>query len=116
MRKALLALMSGLAVAACASSGSRPAADQPPTVLEVDNMSVQDMTLYVFQTSGVRRRLGLATAHTTTHFVIPSIMVFGITGLRFQADPIGGNALPATREVTVSPGDTIVWMIPPIGR
>lgn len=86
---------------------------QPTTVLEVDNQAGLDMTIYVVPTSGARQRLGMATAHTRTRITIPSRLIFGLTPLRFMADPIGGSATPVTQEITVQPGDTVVLQIPP---
>ena len=96
---------------ACGPARARSPAELP-AVLEVENNAANDMNIYVVQTSGARNRLGTSTAHTTQWFRIPSRLIFGATPLRFQADPIGGNRLPVTQEITVVPGDTVVWRIP----
>jgi hypothetical protein len=98
------------ALAACATTKNvRP--DQPVTILEVDNQSVLDMTIYVYR-SQERIRIGTATGLATSHIKIPSNLIFGPTSLRFLADPIGANRLPITEEISVSPGDTIQMTIP----
>ena len=101
-----------LLAVACGPSRAR-SPGEPPAVLEVDNASGLDMNVYVVQTSGARNRIGTSTAHTRQWFRIPDRLIFGATPLRFQADPIGGNRLPVTQEITVAPGDTVVWRIPP---
>jgi len=106
----ILATVSGLV--GCAKQRSRQPAE-PPAVLEVDNQNALDMNIYVVQTSGARQRLGTAVAHTVAHFRIPARLLFGITPLRFQADPIGGRLRPYSEEITVEPVDTVVLRIPP---
>ena len=69
------------------------------------------MTIFVLE--GSRRiRLGTATGVSTTVLRIPDNLLFGITALRFQTDPIGGNATPATYEIGVRQGDEVILIIP----
>jgi len=96
----------------CAKQTTRQPAE-PPVVLQVDNQNGLDMNIYVVETSGARQRLGTAVAHTVANFRIPARLIFGITPLRFQADPIGAGARPFTEQITVEPGDTVVFRIPP---
>lgn len=107
-------LFLGLAVAglivACATT-KNVRSDQPPTILEVDNQSNLDMNIYVYRGSE-RVRLGTAGGLSTSHLKIQPDLIFGPTALRFLADPIGGNRLPITEEITVSPGDTVQMRIP----
>jgi hypothetical protein len=109
-RIATLVLVAGLA--AC-SGQSEPQEPQPETTLEVDNQARLDMNIYVVRGGGTRQRLGTATAHTRTTFVIPARLIFGLTPLRFQADPIGARRAPVSREITVEPGDRVSLIIPP---
>lgn len=114
MHRLLTGLFAALALtAACGGGQPENASPQEATVLEVDNQNSLDMNVYVVRTSGARERLGTATAHTRSRFNIPSRLIFGITPLRFQADPIGGRAAPVSQEITVQPGDTVVLRIPP---
>lgn len=101
------------AVAFCASGprSGRPDDDEV-TRLRVDNQSSLDMNIYVLR-GAQRIRLGTSTAHLTTRFTIPADLIFGITSLRFLADPIGSTRTPVTDEIAVSPGDEIVLTIPP---
>jgi hypothetical protein len=100
-------------VSACGARSAESGEPEPATVLEVDNQATLDMTIYVVRSSGARERLGMATAHSRTRLRIPSRLMFGLTPLRFMADPIGGSATPVTQEITVQPGDTVVLQIPP---
>ncbi|MGH7501874.1 MAG: hypothetical protein ACREL7_08970 [Longimicrobiales bacterium] len=86
---------------------------QQETTLEVDNQAGLDMTIYVVTDAGARTRLGTAIAHVRSWFRIPDRLIFGLTPLRFQADPIGGNRAPVSQQITVQPGDTVVLRIPP---
>ena len=84
----------------------------PPTYVKVENRAYLDMTIYVYRSSQ-RIRLGVANGNTTTKMLIPANLIFGSTGLRFQADPIGANRQPVSQEINVSPGDEVVLTIPP---
>lgn len=101
-----------LVVAACGQP-SQTGEPQPRTTLEVDNQASLDMTIYVIRSGGTRERLGTSTAHTRMTFTIPARLLFGLTPLRFQADPIGSDRAPVTQEITVEPGDNIRLVIPP---
>lgn len=107
-----LAALVLLGLVACSQQGE-PREPQPRTTLEVDNQANLDMNIYVVRSSGARERLGTATAHTRTTFTIPERLIFGLTPLRFMADPIGGSRTPVSQEITVQPGDNIVLRIPP---
>jgi len=84
--------------------------DQAPTVVEVDNQGVLDMTVYVMR-GAERVRLGIAGGLKKTALTLPTSIVFGPTTLRFIADPIGANRNSVSDEITVSAGDTVTWML-----
>ncbi|MDQ6769237.1 MAG: hypothetical protein M3Z54_04550 [Gemmatimonadota bacterium] len=104
-----------LALAACSaySRGSASTDQNAPTVLQVDNQGFLDMNVYAARSSQ-RTRLGNAAGNRKTNFVIPKMLIAGLTPLRFIADPIGGNRPSVSQEITVAPGDTVVLVIPPI--
>jgi hypothetical protein len=103
-----------LAVTACNGFSRGPASPQGgTTVLQVDNQGFLDMNVYALRSSQ-RVRLGSANGNTKTNLTIPSDLIFGLTPLRFLADPIGGNRASVSQEITVAPGDTVVMTIPPI--
>jgi hypothetical protein len=101
-----------LLIAAGCASRTRTQTPAGPTILEVENQTTLDMSVYVLR-NGTRERLGSVTAKMTQWFTIPERLLFGLTALRFQTDPVGGGADPVTHEITVIPGDTIVLRIPP---
>lgn len=114
-RLALVAAVGSGSLAAGCMPGTDPeTAAEPaePAYLRVENRAFLDMTIYVFRSSQ-RMRLGQATGNSTTRFRIPDNLLFGATGLRFQADPIGGSRTPVSQEISVSPGDEVTLMIPP---
>jgi hypothetical protein len=84
-----------------------------PTVVQVDNQGFLDMTVYAARSSQ-RIRLGIATGNGKTNFTIPTVLISGLTPLRFIADPIGGNRASVSQEITVAPGDTVVLTIPSV--
>ena len=83
------------------------------TVVRVDNLAFNDMTIYVLRGGAQRIRLGLAGGNRTTVLPIPAYLITIPTPLRFIADPIGGNRGPVSSEITVNPGDEVVLQIPP---
>lgn len=98
------------ALAGCATSHNLRET-QPQTTLMVENQATLDMTVYVLRGSE-RIRLGIATALRSTQLRIPPDLIFGSTSLRFLADPIGANRLPASEEIIVNPGDIVSMTIP----
>ena len=84
----------------------------PATSVRVENEAFLDMNIYVYSGSS-SYRLGTVTGHSSAIFVIPKHILFGSTPLRFRADPIGGQRLPFTEEITVVPGDQVTLRIPP---
>jgi len=94
------------------AAGRRQAAATPRTTVSVENQALLDMTIYVI--SGSQRiRLGTARGLNTTELTIPPSIVFGVSTLRFQADPIGGSRTPVSETISVSEGDEVVLRIPP---
>lgn len=105
-----------LVLAAC--GGAQAPAGQPvPTgsataVLQVENMTFVDLSMYVLLDNR-RERLGRATANTTTKFPIPPAMVGSGRELQFITDPVGPRREAVSRRVQVAPGDTVFFRIGP---
>lgn len=113
-RSHALGLILVLVLTACGGGpGPGETGAEAPTTLEVDNRSNFDMTVYALSESGARTRLGMVTAHTTMELEIPSRLIFGISEMRFQADPVGATAEPVTQSISIQAGDTVVMTIPP---
>ena len=113
-RTVFLVTIVTLALSACnpmarGSGGTRNA----PAAVRIDNQSFSDMTVYALR-SAQRVRLGLAPGHASTVFTVPSVLMTGLTPLRFIADPIGGARPSVSEEITVAPGDSVTLTIPPL--
>ena len=113
-RAVLVALVGGLALTgACLGSGQQEQVEPiAPTYVRVENRAYLDMNVYVYR-SAQRIRLGTTSGNSIARYVIPANLLFGATPLRFQADPIGASRKPISEEVSVSPGDEVVLVIPP---
>lgn len=111
-RRAFLTLLClALPLGAC-SRTPRPLGDGDLTMLRVENQAFLDMTIYVVF-RGQRLRLGTAGGNRTTMLSLKSLNITGVETMRFIADPIGGNRLPTSDDILVSPGDVVTLTIPP---
>ena len=106
------ALMIAPLTACPRTTRTTPGTGEQPTWVRVENQSVTDATIYVWQSS-VRLRLGVVNGVSTQTIQLPRSVVFGPTALRFQVDFLAGSRSPITETVTVVPGDTVVMQIPP---
>ena len=104
-------------LAGCRSGGAKAEDEQGPvqlrTTLTVENRSFLDMNVFVLR-GGQRVRLGMAGGNRKSQFVIPPNLIFGATQLRFIADPIGANRLPVSDDISVTEGDDVQLIIPPV--
>jgi hypothetical protein len=105
-------LLTALLACGALKRGTDTANLNGPTVVQVDNQGFLDMTIYAAR-SAQRVRLGTAVGNSKTNFNIPTVLMSGLTPLRFVADPIGGRRNSVSEEITVAPGDTVVLTIPP---
>jgi hypothetical protein len=118
MNRRLLALVLGIAVAGSSACMHRSAAQEardaiaPHTFVKVENQAFLDANVYVIA-GGQRQRLGTASGAGTKTFEIPRSIMFGPTQLSFLIDFIGSQRTPISEAIIVSPGDTVVLMIPP---
>jgi hypothetical protein len=113
----MASLMLALAIASLGCHARRPPRNvddgQQQTTIDVQNDGFNDMTVHVIS-GGARTRLGIAPGNKTTTFTIPAYLVSSTTFLRFVCDPIGGDQLPVTEEIDVSPGDQLVLIVNPV--
>jgi hypothetical protein len=99
---------------ACARSTSMSATSEQ-TVLRVENQGFDDMNIFVLPEGSTRIRLGTATGKTNVHFTLPqNVVPRGVRTLRFIAAPIATVRGDVSDEILVTPGDTVVLIIPPI--
>ena len=113
---ALVIAMSMTLTAACAHTShvsDQEAQEQEPTVLKVENQGFPDMNIFVLAESSNRVRLGTVTGTSNAYFTLPSYLIRGIRELRFQALPIATTRGPLSQSIMVTPGDTVVLVIPP---
>ena len=103
-----------LSIVACSTMAPGPGGIEldDATAVKVDNRGYTDMTVYVARGSQ-RQRLGLAPGNSVTVFTLPRNLVSPAAPLRFIADPIGSSRASVSEEITVSPGDTVMMIIPP---
>ena len=112
LRSALfLAAIAG-AVVGCGASRS-PVDSAERSTLAVDNRAFTDMTIYLVESGGSRRRLGLATGLSTTVFTIPATVVGRGRELQFYVDPVGSDRTGTSNSLYVTPGQRVVLTIPP---
>lgn len=112
--RALFSTLLLLAVAtstACSRNPPPPIDPDATTVLRVENQAFLDMNVYVVYL-GQRVRVGTAPGTRTSNFTL-RLRIRTTEMLRFIADPIGGNRLPISEEIMVTPGDVITLTIPP---
>lgn len=111
IRHGLIAAIS-LTLAFCgrtASTGTPEPDGQ--TYLVVENQSTLQVTVYVLR-GAQRQRIGTAAALRTTRLRIPDNLVFGVTSLRFEVDPLGSADTPISEQITVVAGEEIRLRIP----
>jgi hypothetical protein len=114
MRRVVLAVMVAAGLMGCARSSAMSATDGASTVLRVENQGFADMNIFVLPEGSLRQRLGTATGKTTAHFTLPkNVVPSGVRALRFVAAPIATPRGEVSDEIVVTPGDTVVLIIPP---
>jgi hypothetical protein len=109
-----LTVLASIALAAAFCGRTAPPGSAEPTeqaILVVDNQSTLQVTVYVLR-DAQRQRLGIANALTTTRLRIPDSLVFGLTSLRFEVDPLGSRQTPISTPITVAPGEEVRLVIP----
>jgi len=99
--------------AACARSSHMPEEAPQRTVLKVENQGFPDMNVFVLPEGSSRLRLGTVTGNTNGYFTLPDHLIRGTRELRFQALPIATQRGPISQSIIVTPGDTVVLVIPP---
>ena len=118
MKNRLFAVLLGAAVAATSACMHRTPAQEaadaaaPRTFVRVENQAFLDANVFVIA-GGQRQRLGLTTGAGRQTFAIPRGIMFGTTQLSFLIDFIGSQRTPISDQISVTPGDTVVLLIPP---
>ena len=108
-----IALMTFVAACGRSLSSAQPSPESR-TVLRVDNQGFADMNIFVLPEASSRIRLGTAIGKSNQLFVLPQNVVrSGVRSLRFIAAPIATPRGEVSDEILVTPGDTLVLIIPP---
>ncbi|HEX9565644.1 MAG TPA: hypothetical protein VF981_16815 [Gemmatimonadaceae bacterium] len=110
-RTAHLLVIAGLILSAPACSARRGVVDESArTTLTVRNDHWLDHNIFLLR--GTERvRMGTARGLATTRLTIPSEYVFGLTSLRFLADPVGSQATAFSENVLVAAGEEVQMII-----
>jgi hypothetical protein len=78
--------------------------------IRVVNRNRIDVMVYVGH-DGVRSRLGLATASTSTQFTLPMRMLGAGHEYRLIGDPLGVRIVITTETLFARPGDDVIWSL-----
>jgi hypothetical protein len=111
--KAALCVSTMAFVLGCTVGRPRAGVASEAATVAVDNRGFSDMTIYVSESPGSRRRLGLATGVSTSVFTIPSNIVGNGRELMFIVDPIGSSRTGTSNSMYVQPGQRVTLTIPP---
>lgn len=110
--------VAAVVLAACASRRAPPAATGPGAIaparagipLRVENHHHGDVTVFVVR-GGIRQRLGLVTAATTTRFTIPSRFAADGAGFALLARAVGGTTSTRSDNVVPQSRQLVVWTL-----
>jgi hypothetical protein len=78
--------------------------------IHVVNRNRIDVMVYVSH-EGIRNRLGLAVASTTTEFMVPLRTLGAGREYRLVGDPLGVRILITTETLFGQPGDEVTWQL-----
>lgn len=121
-RRCAILLVSVAAMLMSACHHSRPAGDptradplievQGEIAIHVINRNWTDVMVYISH-GGVRSRLGLAVASTTTHFTV-QLRSLGAGGeYSLQGHPLGVLTVISTETLAGHDGDEVTWQLEP---
>jgi hypothetical protein len=107
-----------LGMVALPFSSCHPALPSPGPVEEVPgeisihvvNRNRIDVMVYLSH-DGIRNRLGLATASTTTDFTLPLRMLGAGREYRLIGDPLGVRIAITTETLFARAGDEVIWSL-----
>lgn len=113
---AVATLLFSIVAAGCHRGGftNAPAGTTGVVGLTVQNQNFYDMDVYVVS-EGLATRVGDVTGNSTGRFTLdPSF--FPSNELRIIATPVGGNGRASSGQLTVAPGQTIVFTVAAVLR
>jgi hypothetical protein len=109
---ASLAVVMMVSASACAVALPNPfdRSGSNDVFLRVENHNWSDMTIFVVR-GGARARLGNVTTTQTRTFRLPQDFSTPGLGMAFEADPLGSARVFRSHEISVSGGETWVWVL-----
>ncbi|HEY8766104.1 MAG TPA: hypothetical protein VIP09_02385 [Dehalococcoidia bacterium] len=115
-RYALFLTVAAMSLAACHPTP----ADVIPVIEDAGEISIHvvnrnwiDVTVYISHSGGIRSRLGLAVASTTTDFIVPLRILGAGREYRLLGDPLGLSIVISTETLVGQPGDEVTWQLEP---
>jgi len=112
LTRAFLLIGGVTALASCGPQQAESVDPRTTSYVEVRNQSVFAMTIYVLR-GATRVRLGTVSPSSTEVLEIPRTYVNPGVSIQFLMDPQGSTTTPVSQSIAVSPGDTVVLIIPP---
>ena len=112
-RRSAILLSMAMSLVACRPTPSAVSpVEEPPGEISISivNRNRIDVMVYVAH-DGIRNRLGLAIASTTTQFTL-SLRVLGAGHeYRLIGDPLGVRIVITTETLFGQPGDEVIWQL-----
>lgn len=100
------------ATAGCTGHGKDAPRPHELTSVFIENQAWLDVNVYAL-TGTQRTRLGTVTAHASSTFRLPDVVVGTGRELQFLVDPVGSNAQGTSFSIYVTPGTTVRLSVPP---
>jgi hypothetical protein len=113
-RNAILLGATALSCLAChptPSTANRVAEPGGEITVHVVNRNRIDVRVYVSHHGGIRSRLGLAVAFTTTDFTVPLRLLGAGHEYRLLGDPLGLRISLTTETLFGQAGDDVTWQL-----
>jgi hypothetical protein len=111
-RSGVLAMSIAASCLACHPKVPDPGIGDPEgeVFVHVVNRNRIDVMVYVSH-DGIRSRLGLATASTTTDFILPLRTLGAGHEYRLIGDPLGVRIVVTTETLVAQAGDEVTWSL-----
>jgi hypothetical protein len=108
----LAILLSAVVTIACGPRHPAPDTTGPraEVAIEIESHHWGDVVISLYR-DGVWERVGLAGAAKTTTFVLPWRRIGASGVIRLRAYALGGNEVTFTDQISVQPGQVIVWTL-----
>ena len=115
-RYTLFLTLAAVFLAAChpTHSAANPVIEPQGEIwIHVVNRNRIDATVYISHSGGIRSRLGLAVASTTTDFNVPLRLLGAGHEYRLLGEPLGLRIVISTETLVGQAGDEVTWQLEP---